>query len=97
MCFGSVEVFVANRCSYDRVRLVQKTGEETRDRWHKTDWEKVAKDPESVSFRREDWIHEHDSEKYANDNFDAISKRISEPETVDGTSLLSAAPAPVAV
>ncbi|KAK1835636.1 hypothetical protein QBC39DRAFT_250104 [Podospora conica] len=82
---------------YDRVREVQKTGEETRDRWHKTDWEKVAKDPESVSFRREDWIHQHDAEKYANDNFDAIFKRISEPETVDGTSLLPAAQAPVAV
>lgn len=56
---------------------MQKTGEETRDRWHKTDWAKVAKDPESISFRREDWIHQHDAEKVAEDTFDEAFKKVT--------------------
>jgi 2-polyprenyl-6-methoxyphenol hydroxylase-like FAD-dependent oxidoreductase len=55
---------------YDRVRAVQKTGESTRDLWHKTDWEKVKKDPSSIGFPREDWIHGFDAEQYAEDNFE---------------------------
>ncbi|KAK0640555.1 hypothetical protein B0T16DRAFT_430723 [Cercophora newfieldiana] len=70
---------------YDRVRLVQKTGEETRDRWHKTDWAKVAKDPESISFRREDWIHQHDAEKVAEDTFDEAFKKVTGKE-VEGSA-----------
>ncbi|CCC11187.1 hypothetical protein SMACR_03893 [Sordaria macrospora] len=65
---------------YDRVRAVQKTGETTRDRWHKTDWEKVAKDPKSIAFPREDWIHQHDAEKHAEEVFDEIFKRFTGPE-----------------
>lgn len=33
--------------------------------WHRTDWEKLAKDPSSLSFPREDWIHAHDAEQHA--------------------------------
>lgn len=54
---------------YDRVRAVQKTGESTRDLWHKTDWDKVKKDPDSIGFPREDWIHGFDAEKHAEENF----------------------------
>ncbi|CEI62261.1 unnamed protein product [Fusarium venenatum] len=55
---------------YERVRAVQKTGESTRDLWHKTDWEKAKKDPSSIGFPREDWIHGFDAEQYAEDNFE---------------------------
>jgi len=54
---------------YERVRKVQKTGETTRDLWHKTDWAKVRENPSSIAFPREDWIHGFDAEKYAEDNF----------------------------
>jgi hypothetical protein len=54
---------------YGRVRAVQKTGESTRDLWHKTDWEKVKKDPSSIGFPREEWIHGFDAEQYAEENF----------------------------
>jgi hypothetical protein len=57
---------------YDRVRKVQKTGETTRDMWHNTDWEKVKKDPSSIQFPREEWIHEFDAEKHAEDTFDEV-------------------------
>ncbi|KAK3349142.1 hypothetical protein B0T25DRAFT_481607 [Lasiosphaeria hispida] len=82
---------------YDRVRAVQKTGESTRDRWHKTDWKKVAEDPESIAFRREDWIHEHDAENYAEEVFDGIVKKLAEPQSVEAGEPLPAGPTPVAV
>ncbi|PVH89281.1 putative MAK1-like monooxygenase [Cadophora sp. DSE1049] len=50
---------------YERVKSVQRTGEATREMWHRTDWDKVAKDPSSLSFPREDWIHSHDAEQHA--------------------------------
>lgn len=79
------------------MREVQKTGEATRDRWHKTDWAKVAKDPTSVGFHREDWIHKHDAERHANEVFDEVFKRVSQAPSADGAPLPSApAPAPLA-
>lgn len=54
---------------YERVRAVQKTGETTRDMWHKADWDKVAEDPESIQLPREDWIFRFDAEKNAEESF----------------------------
>ncbi|KAH7050212.1 putative MAK1-like monooxygenase [Macrophomina phaseolina] len=62
---------------YDRVKNVQKTGETTRDMWHKTDWEKVKKDPASIQLPREDWIFEFDAEKHAEEVFDEVAKKLS--------------------
>ncbi|KAJ5668922.1 hypothetical protein N7462_009992 [Penicillium macrosclerotiorum] len=61
---------------YERVRAVQKTGETTRDMWHKADWEKVAKDPKSIQLPREDWIFHFDAEKDAEETFDKVFQRI---------------------
>ncbi|KAL8318828.1 hypothetical protein RB597_005872 [Gaeumannomyces tritici] len=89
---------------YERVGAVQKTGETTRDRWHKTDWEKVKKDPQSVSFPREDWIHKHDAEAHAEAVFDEVFRRrlaggSDEAAAEDGGSLIKdqQAAAPVSV
>ncbi|KAL1977280.1 hypothetical protein VTN31DRAFT_139 [Thermomyces dupontii] len=60
---------------YDRVRAVQKTGETTRDMWHKADWDKVKENPNSIHLPREDWILGHDAEKHANEVFDEVVKR----------------------
>lgn len=82
---------------YERVAAVQKTGETTRDRWHKTDWEKVASDPKSIAFRREDWIHHHDAEKHAEENFDDLFKKVTQPELFEDVKLLPVGPIPVVV
>ncbi|KAH7143449.1 hypothetical protein EDB81DRAFT_759891 [Dactylonectria macrodidyma] len=75
---------------YDRVRAVQKTGESTRDLWHKTNWDEVKANPKSIGFPREDWIHSFDCEKYAEDMFDGIFKsRIEPPEMKLESPLLS--------
>ncbi|KAF3762820.1 FAD/NAD(P)-binding domain-containing protein [Cryphonectria parasitica EP155] len=72
---------------YERVKAVQKTGETTRDMWHKTDWEKVKQDPSSIALPREDWIHFHDAEAHAEDVFDDIfRKHSSSKDTFDKTA-----------
>ncbi|CRG90486.1 hypothetical protein PISL3812_07530 [Talaromyces islandicus] len=60
---------------YERVRLVQKTGETTRDMWHKADWAKVKEDPDSIHLPREDWIFQFDAEKNANEVFDEVVQK----------------------
>ncbi|KAF2231586.1 FAD/NAD(P)-binding domain-containing protein [Viridothelium virens] len=54
---------------YDRVKAVQKTGETTRDMWHKADWDKVKEDPESMHMPREDWIFKFDAERNAEEMY----------------------------
>lgn len=76
---------------------MQKTGETTRDRWHKTDWKKVAKDPKSIAFPREDWIHQHDAEKHAEEGFEEIFKKVTQPELFQDVKLLPVGPIAVAV
>ncbi len=61
------------------MKAVQKTGETTRDLWHKTDWAKVKEDPKSIGFPREDWIQDFDAEKHAEEVFDEIFKRQTQP------------------
>ncbi|KAI0195515.1 hypothetical protein F4808DRAFT_464214 [Astrocystis sublimbata] len=63
---------------YERVRATQKTGESTRDMWHKTDWAKVKENPEIIQFPRQDWIFEFDAEKDAEDMYDGVVKGLSE-------------------
>lgn len=52
---------------YDRVKEVQKTGESTRDRWHKANWENVKQNPDSIKLPREDWIHQFDAHEHASE------------------------------
>ncbi|ORY09992.1 hypothetical protein BCR34DRAFT_588941 [Clohesyomyces aquaticus] len=63
---------------YDRVRNVQKTGETTRDMWHKTDWEEVRRNPEKIAFPREDWIFGYDAEKYTEEVAEEVIKKAGE-------------------
>ncbi|KAH8595536.1 putative monooxygenase [Bisporella sp. PMI_857] len=65
----AVAAFEALR--YERVRATQKTGEKTRDTWHKADWDAVKKDPESMLLKREAWILNFDAEQYAEANYAA--------------------------
>lgn len=63
---------------YERVKAVQKTGETTRDMWHKVDWENVKKNPESVQFPRQEWILQHDTEKHAEEMYDQVSAQVQQ-------------------
>jgi 2-polyprenyl-6-methoxyphenol hydroxylase-like FAD-dependent oxidoreductase len=50
---------------YERVRATQKTGETTRDMWHKADFDKLRENPEAIKLKREEWILGHDAEAHA--------------------------------
>jgi 2-polyprenyl-6-methoxyphenol hydroxylase-like FAD-dependent oxidoreductase len=63
----AVATFEALR--YERVRAAQKTGEKTRDTWHKANWDEVKKNPESMELKREPWLLDFDAEKYAEENY----------------------------
>jgi len=65
------------RIRYERVKAVQKTGETTRDMWHKVDWQAVKKDPASIQFPRQDWIMEHDVEKHAEEVYDEVARDVA--------------------
>lgn len=65
---------------YERVKAVQKTGETTRDLWHKTDWAKVKEDPNIIQFPRQEWILMHDAERHAEDEFDKAFAEVGKPE-----------------
>jgi len=75
-------VRVYERIRYDRVRRVQKTGESTRDMWHKADWDAVKKNPDLIKLPREDWILKHDSRQFAEDNFDRVAEEVRQGRTL---------------
>lgn len=54
---------------YARATLAQKLGVETRDAWHKTDWEAVKKNPKILEMPRPDWLFGHDPQEYAYEEF----------------------------
>ncbi|KAI0102832.1 putative monooxygenase [Nemania sp. FL0031] len=64
---GSVQEAVAafEAIRYERVRSAQKTGEQTRDIWHKADFSAAKTDPQSLRLRREAWLLNFDAETYA--------------------------------
>ncbi|KAL7622834.1 hypothetical protein AAE478_006513 [Parahypoxylon ruwenzoriense] len=63
----AVAAFEAIR--YARVKSAQKTGEQTRDIWHKADFKAAKDNPESLRLRREGWLLGFDAEKYAEENY----------------------------
>jgi len=54
---------------YERVRAAQKTGEKTRDQWHKANWDEAKKNPESMKLKRGSWLLNFDAEEYAEKNY----------------------------
>ena len=51
---------------------MQRIGIETRDMWHKTDWEAVGKDASLVEMPRPKWIFGHDCQTYAYEEFEKV-------------------------
>ncbi|KAI1748079.1 putative monooxygenase [Xylaria castorea] len=68
----AVATFEAIR--YERVRSAQKTGEQTRDIWHKADFGAAKKDPQSLRLRREAWLLNFDAETYAEARYEETAR-----------------------
>jgi hypothetical protein len=76
----AVAVFEALR--YERVRAAQKTGEKTRDDWHKADWKAAKANPESMMLKREEWLLNFDAEEYAEKYYTGTAARLDDTAKV---------------
>jgi hypothetical protein len=61
---------------YERVRDAQVTGEVNRDRWHQADADAAKKDPDSVRWRDEEWIMNHDAEQWAQEHYAETAEEV---------------------
>ncbi|KAL1632475.1 hypothetical protein SLS56_003553 [Neofusicoccum ribis] len=67
---------VHNLLRFERVSCAQKMGYKTRELWHKTDWEAVSKNPNSVGNTLGNWVLRHDPEQYAREKYEDASNSI---------------------
>lgn len=81
----AVEAFEALR--YERVRSAQRTGEQTRDIWHKADFGAAKKDPESFRLRREEWLLDFDAEVYAEKEYERTVEIIQRKGVLEAREL----------
>ncbi|RAR03955.1 FAD/NAD(P)-binding domain-containing protein [Stemphylium lycopersici] len=61
---------------YERVHRAQATGVKTRERWHKANWDEIAKKPESIHLAREAWLLNFDAEKDCYDRFYEVAREL---------------------
>lgn len=66
---------------YKRVHEAQATGVKTREKWHKADWDRIAKMPEAVHLTREEWLLNFDAEKDCYERFQSIAAELREGHT----------------
>ncbi|EPQ55368.1 FAD/NAD P-binding domain-containing protein [Gloeophyllum trabeum ATCC 11539] len=76
---------------YGRVRRAQLLGEETRDMWHKADWDEVKKNPDIIKLKRDDWLFLFDCEKNTYEVWDETVKELTGAHE-GGHNLLPAQP-----
>jgi len=72
---------------YERVTLCQRIGFETRHRFHKTDWDTIAKDPKSVSMPQPPWQYGHDPEAYCAERWDDAVAHVLEGKPLQATNV----------
>jgi len=81
---------------YERVLAAQKTGEKTRDQWHKANWDEAKKNPESMKLKRGSWLLRFDAEEYAEENYAATvallgdkdaARKLNKPNIDDESAL----------
>ncbi|KDQ56258.1 hypothetical protein JAAARDRAFT_158243 [Jaapia argillacea MUCL 33604] len=61
---------------YARCRRAQLLGEETRDMWHKADFDKIKENPSSILLKRDDWLFLFDVEKDAYERYTDVVKEL---------------------
>jgi 2-polyprenyl-6-methoxyphenol hydroxylase-like FAD-dependent oxidoreductase len=59
---------------YERVHKAQATGVKTREKWHKANWDEIAKTPEAIHLTREAWLLNFDAEKDCYERFEDVVK-----------------------
>lgn len=62
-------------------------GWETRHRWHQTDWELIASNPEFLKLPQPHWLNGADAEQYAYENFEAVKAHLQTGASFRSTNI----------
>lgn len=62
-------------------------GWETRHRWHQTNWEEVAKNPEFLKLPQPAWLFGHDPEGYVKERLDDVTASVKQGTDFQSTNL----------
>lgn len=62
-------------------------GWETRHRWHQTDWEAVAANPEFLKLPQPEWLNGHDASDYASSQYDKVVEHLSKGAPFQSTNI----------
>lgn len=65
-------VRVYEKIRYERVHKIQATGVQTREQWHKADWDLIWQDPTLLHLKREEWILRFDAEENAYSEYEKV-------------------------
>ncbi|OAP56449.1 hypothetical protein AYL99_09628 [Fonsecaea erecta] len=65
----AISTKVQQKLRFERVSCHQLKGFLNREMIHRTDWERIAKNPSAIEQKHGDWIVMHDPEAYANENY----------------------------
>lgn len=63
---------VWERIRYERVHKIQATGVQTREQWHKADWDRIWEDPTLLHLKRQEWILRFDAEENAYSEYEKV-------------------------
>ncbi|PVH76698.1 FAD/NAD(P)-binding domain-containing protein [Cadophora sp. DSE1049] len=78
---------VYEKLRFERTALTQRMGWETRHRWHQTDWEMIASNPEFLKLPQPAWLNGADAEQYAYDNFQAAKANLESGTPFKSTNI----------
>jgi 2-polyprenyl-6-methoxyphenol hydroxylase-like FAD-dependent oxidoreductase len=84
-CGGDAQQAVRayEKIRYERVCRAQGTGVSTREQWHKADWDKIRKNPESLHLKREAWLLDFDAETHAYKVYDEAVASIEQKKPLE--------------
>ncbi|KAG2009367.1 hypothetical protein GB937_007770 [Aspergillus fischeri] len=74
-------------CRFERVSCAQKMGFHHREKFHNTDWDEVARNPDILSKTTANWIMRHNPEQYAYENYDSCARHILEGKDFQNTNI----------
>lgn len=58
-----------------------------RHKWHQTDWDAVAKNPEWIQQQQPDWLFNSDADQYALDNYEAVISHLKHGTPFQSTNV----------
>ncbi|KAK5458386.1 hypothetical protein LTS15_004466 [Exophiala xenobiotica] len=77
---------LSDHLRYERVRLAQRHGFETRHRWHKTNLEDFDKDPSTINIPQLNWLYAHDAEVFTYERWNDVVEHLADGRPFTSTN-----------